>query len=109
MILMRVPAIIAIVVAALWLSATCAVAGPFDAPGAATGAAAGVGDVTSWADAEFVFAQSPAPTMEVTAVPGGDVEYGLAPPGDDSPGLATWALLVCTGALGGWMRRRRSA
>jgi len=26
---------------------------------------------------------------------------------EDSPELGTWALLLCTGALGGWIRRRR--
>ena len=28
---------------------------------------------------------------------------------DDSPELGTWALLLATGALGGWIRRRRTA
>jgi len=27
---------------------------------------------------------------------------------DNSPELGTWALLLCTGALGGWIRRRRT-
>ncbi len=112
MILMRMPVLASVIVAVLCLSAVGAMAGPFDAPGTTTGAwdvSTGAGDVTSWADAEFVFAQSPAPTMQVTAVPGGDVEYGTLPPGDDSPEPATWALLLCTGALGGWIRRRRVA
>jgi hypothetical protein len=36
---------------------------------------------------------------------GDGIEYGF--PRDDAPELGTWALLLCTGALGGWVRRRR--
>jgi len=37
-----------------------------------------------------------------------DAEEGAGPePGDDSPEPATWLLLLATGALGGWARRRR--
>ncbi len=38
---------------------------------------------------------------------GDSIVYG-APDGDDSPELGTWALLACTGAFGGLLRRRRS-
>jgi hypothetical protein len=36
---------------------------------------------------------------------GDGIEYGF--PRDDAPELGTWALLLSTGALGGWLRRRR--
>lgn len=39
---------------------------------------------------------------------GGDViSYGSLPPTENSPELATWALLACTGLLGRMFRRRR--
>ena len=41
------------------------------------------------------------------AAPDQDVKYSGAPMGDDAPELGTWALLLATGALGGWVRRRR--
>jgi len=40
---------------------------------------------------------------------GDAITYGGVPPyWDNSPELGTWALLLCTGALGGWIRRRRT-
>ena len=39
---------------------------------------------------------------------GDALTYGAPPPGDDSPEASTWALLLCTVALGSFARRRRN-
>jgi len=60
-------------------------------------------DFETWSYVEFTYAIWCANNH----TQGDRLGYG-APPGDDSPEASTWALLLCTVALGGYARRRRN-